>query len=252
MAERERPDPLERRLAALAAHVEWPPAPDLRAAVRAGVVRSRRRRLRLLLLAAAIAAALTTAVAAAAATGALRGVVVQRVPRLASPAPAPQGPLGARLELGERRASVADAEAAAGFRVVVPASLGQPDEVYYAARPGVVTLVYRPRPGLPPSGDPEVGALVMEARATVDEAAFGKLVAGGTHVERVTVNGGPGYWISGAPHGFLLYRDGTVDRFRLAGDVLVWNQAGLVVRIESGLDRSSALAAAGTARPSAV
>jgi hypothetical protein len=67
----------------------------------------------------------------------------------------------------------------------------------------------------------------------------------------VTVNGGRGFWISGAPHAFI-FLDGLsgsrTDSFRLAGDVLIWNQAGLVVRIESGLDERAALRVAGTAR----
>ena len=249
MAER---DPLEQRLEALASELRWPATPDLQPAVRAGIASRRRRRVRLLLLVAAVVAALAASAAAAASIG-LRGVTIERVPRVVSPspsasasAPSPGSP-GARLELGEREGSLADAEAAAGFQALVPASLGQPDAVYYRSR-GVITLVYRPRPGLPPSSDPEVGALVMEAHA-VDSPSFGKLVDGGGRVEPVTVNGGPGFWITGAPHGFFLYRDGgQVDRFRLAGDVLIWNQAGLVVRIESGLDRTAALKTAGTVR----
>ena len=246
MAERDR---LELRLEDLAAEVEWPPTPDVRPAVRAGIARARRRRVRLLLLAAAIGAALAAGTAVAA-TVALRGATIQQVPRLASPAPAPSGPLGARLDLGDRYPTLAGAEAAAGFRALIPASLGDPDEVYYLRSPGVLTLVYHPRPGLPASGDPDVGALVMEARATVDSRSFGKIAGPGTAVEPVTVNGGPGFWISGAPHGFFVYGAGSdqADRFRLAGDVLIWNQSGLVVRIESGLARQEAMATAGTVR----
>src|SRR5262249_43830857 len=113
-----------------------------------------------------------------------------------------------------------------------------------------IALVYHPRPNLPPSSDRRVGALVMEARATVDRASFGKLTTDQTTITPVTVNGGPGYWIAGARHGFFFYTeaDGHTDSFRLAGDVLIWNQAGLVIRIESGLDRRGAERVAGTVR----
>ena len=246
MADRER---LEQRLADLAAAVDWPPAPDLRPGVRAAIARSRRRRLRLLLAAAVLAVALAGG-AAAAATISLRGATVQHVPRLPSPPPPLPGSLGARLDLGCRFDSLNGAEMAAGFRALVPASLGQPDEVYYRGSPGILTLVYHPRPGLPATADPQVGALVMEAGASVDGQSFVKLTGPGTKVQPLTVNDGPGFWISGAPHGFFFYRGSTglTDQFRLAGDVLIWNQAGLVVRIESGLDERGALAAAGTVR----
>jgi hypothetical protein len=242
-------DRLERRLTELAGEVEWPPAPELRPGVRAGIARARRRRVRLLLVAAALAVALAAGATAAATIG-LRGVTIQRVPRVASPSPHPSGSLGTRLALGERYGSVAQAETAAGFRALVPASLGQPDEVYYQRSPGVLTLVYHPRPGLPATADPEVGALVMEAAASVDSQSFVKMAGPGTSVRPVTVNGGPGFWISGAEHGFFFYGGGggRADEFRLAGDVLIWNQAGLAVRVESGLDEPRALALAGTMR----
>ncbi|HEY4026766.1 MAG TPA: hypothetical protein VGO86_10085 [Candidatus Dormibacteraeota bacterium] len=246
MAEHER---LERRLAELGEALEWPPAPDLRPGVQAGIRRARRRRLRLVLIAAALALALLGG-AAAAASIELRGAVIQQVPALPSPSPSPPaGGAGMGLDLGQRQPSLAEAERAAGFRALVPAALGQPDEVWYRPAPGVLTLLYRPRAGLPSSGDPQVGAVVMEARATIGRSSFAKLAPGGSAVEPVTVNGGQGFWISGAPHAFFFYDSAGGDRsdtFRLAGDVLIWNQAGLVVRIESGLDKGGARRVAGT------
>jgi hypothetical protein len=245
MAELER---LERRLAELGGGVAWPPAPDLRAAVRAGIARRRRRRrTAVLLLAAALGIALLTG-AASIAYLELHGATVQKVPLLPSPSPRPAGPLGTRLELGQRYGSVPEAERSAGFKAIVPAALGQPDEVYVRNGPDVITLVYRTRPDLPATTEPGVGALVMEARATVDSQSFGKLVSPGTQVHPVTVNGGRGFWITGAPHGFFFYLSSGSDQFRLTGDVLIWNQGGLVMRIESGLDERGALTIAGTMR----
>ena len=250
MAELQR---LESRLMDLAAAIEWPDTPDVRAGVRAGIIeakRRRRRQLRLLL----IAAVLAVVVIGGAATAAyieLRGATVQRVPTLPSPSPTRAGPIGVRLDLGDRYSSLGAAERAAGFRAFVPSSLGQPDESYFRQSPGVLTLVYYPRPGLPATSDPEVGALVMEANASVSQSSFGKLIAPGGNLQPVTVNGGSGFWISGAPHGFFFYTrnaSGQADQFRLAGDVLIWNQGALVVRIESALDESKALKVAGTMR----
>ena len=245
MAELER---VEALLSGLATAVEWPPTPDLRARVRAGIARARRRQLRLLLIAAALAIALVAG-AAAAAFIELRGAVIQTVPSLPSPSPTAPGPLGVRLNLGDRYDTLGAAERVAGFKALVPSSLGQPDEVYFRQSQGVLTLVYHPRSGLPATSDPAVGALVMEARAQVDQSSFGKLIGPGANLKPVTVNGGKGFWISGAPHGFFFYSPGNqTDTFRLAGDVLIWNQAGLAVRIESGLDERQALAIAGTMR----
>jgi hypothetical protein len=242
-------DRLEARLDDLARDIAWPPTPDLLPGVRGRLARARRRRRLLLLTAAALVAVLASGTAAAAYLG-LRGATVQRVPRLPSPAPTVSGSVGVRLSLGDRYATLADAQAAAGFRALVPGSLGAPDEVWYRGTPGVITLLYRPRPGLPATGDPEVGALVMEARASVDRQSFVKLAGPETRVQPLTVNGGPGFWISGAPHGFFLYQGPSpeADQFRLAGDVLIWNQSGRVVRIESSLSRERALAVAGTVR----
>jgi hypothetical protein len=253
MAERQR---LEARLDDLAGALEWPPVPDLADGVRAGIARARRRRLRFALLAAALAIALLGGAAAAAASPALRGEIIQRVPALPHPTPsasAPPGGAGARLDLGRRYPSLPAAEEAAHFRALVPAALGPPDEVWYRPEPGVLTLLYRPRAGLPASTDPDVGALVMEARANVTRSSFAKLIDERTRVQPVTVNGGAGFWVTGAAHGFLFLGGGgdaagQPDNFRLAGDVLIWNQADLVVRIESGLDEQAALGVAGTVR----
>src|SRR5262249_61334016 len=94
---------------------------------------------------------------------------------------------------------------AARSRAPAPAPLAQPDEVYYGHSPDVLTRASPPREDLPATSDPEVGALVMVARASVDRRSFGKLVGPGARLEPVTVNGGSGFWISGAPHGFFFF-----------------------------------------------
>src|SRR5215472_4674022 len=249
MAELQR---LESGLADLASALVWPATPDLRAGVRAGIIEARRRRrrqLRLLLIAAVVAVAVIGG-AAAAAYIELRGASIQTVPVLPSPSPTRPGPIGVRLDLGDRYSSLGAAEQAAGFNALVPSALGQPDEIYFRRSPDVLTLVYKPRPNLPATSDPDVGALVMEARASVGQESFAKIAGPDGKLQPVTVNGGSGFWISGAPHGFFFYTGATgrPDQFRLAGDVLIWNQGGLVVRIESALDESKALAVAGTMR----
>lgn len=243
---------LEERLAALAGEVAWPATPRLWPRVRPRLRRASRWGPIVLLVTASIALAGGTQTVVAG-YRAFHGATIERVERLPSPLPPPPGDAGTRYGLGQRSATIADAARAAGFTPLQPAALGAPDAVCSGGQPAVVALVYRPRAGLPPvEGDPNVGAVVMETRASVDGDSFGKLAGPGTTVQEVTVNGGTGFWITGAPHGFVIYRPDGADRFRVSGDVLIWNQDGLVVRVESHLDRAAALRAAGTARAAAV
>jgi hypothetical protein len=248
MAEERR---LESLLDELSSELEWPPTPDLREAVARRTRRRRGRGLAILLLAAALAATLAGGAVVSGYLG-LRGASVSRVHSLPSPPATPTasapGGVASRLDLGTRYESVDQATSAAGFRPLVPASLGTPDEVYYRSQGRIVTLLYRPRAGLPATQDPVVGALVMEAPAQLPEPPFVKLVGPQSNVRPVTVNGGPGYWISGAPHAYFFYRNGLDDHFRLAGNVLIWNQGELAVRIESSLPEAAVTAAARSVR----
>jgi hypothetical protein len=84
----------------------------------------------------------------------------------------------------------------------------------------------------------------MEARGQVSRPSFGKVQGPGTSVEEVSVGGDPGYWISGAPHGFFFYQTGsgeTADNLRLSDAALIWNRGGLVLRIESGLGKQGSI-----------
>jgi hypothetical protein len=242
---------LESLLGELSRELEWPATPDLREAVERRLSRRRRPNLPILLLAAALAAALVAAAAAEAYLG-LRGASISRVPSLPSPSATttPSTPAGvaARLELGTRYQSLDQAAGAAGFTALVPAVLGPPDDLFYNPSSRTLTLLYRPRADLPATEDPEVGALVMEAPAALPTTPFVKLVGPGTGVRPVTVNGGPGYWITGAPHAYFFYRGGQDDHFRLAGNVLIWNQGALAIRIESSLPQAEVTAAAASVR----
>ncbi len=249
-------DSLERDLFDLAGAVAWPPTPRLAPAVRLRLGRRRRvsRRLVLALVAAAVAAALAAGVVAAGFVH-IPGINIQRSSRLlATPTPlAPTSSLGSRLDLGAAQASVAAAQQAAGFPVAVPAALGEPDLVFFRPQPvPVVTLVYHPRPGLPAGKDPEVGALVMEFRASASGADYvQKMVGPDTKIERVAVNGVPGVWLEGAPHAVFVVpspagRDVVSDNIRLAGNTLLWYRNGVTYRLEAQVSKERALQIAGT------
>lgn len=172
----------------------------------------------------------------------LRGIGISVVPSL-SPVPSAHR----SLDLGDP-VSLDDARAAVPWDVLVPddALLGPPDEVYLdqRARDGVVSLVWAARPGVPTASTTGAGLLLTEFRASIDERLFQKVIGPGTTVERVRVGGRLGYWISGARHEILLidrFGEPIVETIRLAGDVLMWEDGELTLRIESALTREDAL-----------
>ena len=244
---------LETRLRALAADVAWPPTPDLERAVlaarpRAGGLRLRRppggrpRRLLAALLAALV---LLPAAGAVAFPGAredvlewlgLRNVTVRRVP---APPPAARAEL--ETDLG-RPATLAQAQREAGFAAALPAALGPPERVRVAD--GRISLVYAPRPGLPRLAGLDAGLVLTQSRGGIRGAYLQKLVLSGTDVEAVTVRGRRGAFISGGDHAYLYVTpEGEVreDRALLAGPTLIWEQGGLVLRLELAAGRAKAL-----------
>jgi RNA polymerase sigma-70 factor (ECF subfamily) len=195
----------------------------------------------------------------------LRGVQIGHLPFV--PAPTPTTvllPVGVRFSLGEAL-TLETARARFGAPVALPAGLGAPDEVYLREPPagGMVSLVYRPRPGIPPAGSTDVGLLVSQFRGTLAPEFLGKGLGPGSRVEQVTVGApggaagdgspgaGRGLWIEGQPHIFF-YRDrgGLVrdESVRLAGNVLLWERGELTLRLEGALGRDEALAIAASVR----
>jgi len=230
---------LEQRLVALGIALDTPAPPEgMISAVIArlparGPARTRRilRPLAIafatLLLLAGVAMALPTSRHAILRVLGLRGVAIERVPRLP---PLPPGP-GARLGLGER-IPLSEARHAAAFTAVIP--------------PGV-TAAYLEHDL--PGGRISLLAgrlLIMEFRGTGVPFAF-KLAGPGTHIKMLRVNGGPGVYLSGAPHQLLVQTSNgevVADHVRLAGNVLVWQQGPVTVRIEGTHSLGQALAVA--------
>ena len=240
---------LEARLSALA--VDWPEAPDVTERVRERLIEEERaparpagrffglRRRVAIPLAALVLLGGVMAVPPARSTVldwlGLGGETIERVPEQPSPAPTP-------LDLGERLPLPADA--------VVPAALGEPDAVYRDAA-GILTLLYRPRSGLPESEHSGAGALISQFPGRTGEDFVRKFAGPDTTIERVTVDGEPGFWLAGAPHG-LLYEDpsGQVREApsRLAGPTLVWRRGDRTLRLEADITKERALAIARSVR----
>jgi hypothetical protein len=229
---------IENRLAEL--DVKWPPAPDVAARVRARVeAEPRRRRLRpawavalaVLVLGGGVAAVPPARSAVLRWLG-IEGVRIERVPSAPTAAPSPTLDLGRRIPLAPA--------------TLVPRALGRPDGVYAGPR-DTVTLLYRPRPGLPESEQTGAGALLSQFPGRTNVQFIRKFAGPDTTIEPVQVGGERGYWVAGEPHG-LLYEDPTGDvreaPTRLAGPTLVWRRGRLTLRLEADVSKARALAIA--------
>jgi hypothetical protein len=92
--------------------------------------------------------------------------------------------------------------------------------------------------------------LVTEFRGSAQPFIF-KVIDPNTRVRITRVNGAQGVYLSGAPHQVLFGgANGEIrgDRVRLAGNVLVWQQGPLIVRIEGTHTLAQALAIARSLR----
>jgi hypothetical protein len=171
-------------------------------------------------------------------------------------------PSGGTAPLSGERVTLEEARRRTRYTLLAPSlpGLPNPDEVVLqASPPDAVSLVYRARPGLPAApalstGEAPNGLLIMQFPgqfSPLGQAALGKGLAPGSRIEPVAVNGQPGYWIEGELH-LLFYRDPEgrtlPQERRLAGNVLLWEQDGLTLRLESALSRDEALRIAASVR----
>ena len=195
-------------------------------------------RRRLVVAGAALAAIVAGAVAGPAVADwfGVRGVSVERDDSATPPTTGTTPPSGVPLDLGESMASLAAAEAAAGFAAAVPGALGQPDAIWVDRRGDApfITLVY------------DDGPLVTEFDATLAADAIIRKMAGpGTTVEQLTVHGEPAMWIEGVHEVAVRGRDGdyVFERLRISDRVLLVQHGALTVRIETaaGMGRDDAV-----------
>jgi hypothetical protein len=236
---------LERELRAL--RVDWPETPDIAGAV-AGRLPARRRRAFwsewpawqvAVALGAVLVAVVMAVPPARSAVLDLLGLSSVQIER-AEPRPSQ---FGSGLGLG-RPVTLERARREVDFAVLVPAAVGRPDAVYLGAEPERVDLVYRARPGIPAASTTGAALLVTELPA-VATPLIEKTVGSASRIERLTVDGDPAFFITGADHGFAYLRPGGEAVFesqRLAGPtLLVERPDGLLLRVEGDLTREQAV-----------
>ena len=92
---------------------------------------------------------------------------------------------------------------------------------------------------------------ITQVQGRLDTRYLFKFVGPGAKVDPVSVNGGRGLWLHGRPHQYA-YADKTgelrTDTVRLAGNVLLWRSAGVLLRLEGARSKEEALTIARSAR----
>jgi hypothetical protein len=220
----------ERELHALARYVDFPAERDLAPAVRTRLTaRPERRRRALVAALAALVLALAVAFAVPPARSAilrflhLQGVTIERVDRLPEVRTSRPLDLGKPIRLGEARGTIR-------FRPLTSALLGEPDRITWDGRQ--LWLVYG-----------HTRLLVSQFLASGVPVYIKKVAEPGTTITPVVVDGGRGFFLSGARHFLYLAPTGIVldERVRLARNVLLWEHGPLTLRLEGELTLAQAL-----------
>ena len=166
---------------------------------------------------------------------------------LGSPVPPAGGglDLGSPVPLGVARAGAP--------RVLLPSALPPPTTAWVAGAGDreIVTLAWRAAAGDPTLPDSDLSVLVMAVAGRIDAPLLTKALPPGVRIQPVTVDGDPGWWISGGVHELFFDRpDGNGGTLvtRLAGDTLVFSRDGTLYRVESALGRDATVALAETMR----
>lgn len=229
---------LERSLLALGRDVAFPDAPELTARVRERIVSSRRMPRRALVVAlATLALAIGVAFAVPPARSAILdlfgvgGVEIRRVETTPQFDRVTNRLLGVPTTLDQ-------AARAVGFTLLVPDS----EHVVLLERDlGAVTFAWSKR------------RLLLTEFAGEGTPFVQKSAGPGTRITHVLVNGRTGYWLEGEQH-IVVFRDrrGEVFDQRAAGNVLVWEQDAITLRLEGAKSLEEALEIAGTLRRHAV
>jgi hypothetical protein len=141
------------------------------------------------------------------------------------------------------RISLREAQARMDGELLLPRmpKLGKPDEVFSlgTSRKDGVVLVYSE--GLPPLGDTGISLVLTEVPGRLEASYLRRKATVGSEFERVSVDGGPGYWSATG-------RIPSAMAPRLSGNVLLWEKGDLALRLEANLSKKQALRVAESVR----
>lgn len=236
-----------RALTVLSSELAYPATPSMTSAVTARLENERaagarpafprralwsRRRV-LVLATIGLLAALALAAAARFAIGAIEIRVQPGVTPSASLPPVQPDALGDPVPAGE-------AFALAGFEPSLPSGPA-PDEAYVVdslfGDPGLL-MAWRPSATYPALPGTDWGLVLMAFQG--DEETVVKTVQAFEDVHEASVNGASASWIP-VPHVLQIETERGSRTFSVRGNVLIWEVDGITYRLETSLDRASAL-----------
>jgi hypothetical protein len=234
-------------LRVLSSELAYPATPSMRSAVTARLENERaagarpafprralwsRRRV-LVLATIGLLAALALAAAARFAIGAIEIRVQPGVTPSASLPPVEPDALGDPVPVGE-------AFALAGFEPSLPSGPA-PDEAYVVdtlfGDPGLL-MAWRPSATYPALPGTDWGLVLMAFQG--DEETVVKTVQAFEDVHEASVNGASASWIP-VRHVLQIETERGSQTFSVRGNVLIWEVGGITYRLETSLDRASAL-----------
>jgi hypothetical protein len=186
-----------------------------------------------------LAAALLLIAAIAAAARLSIGAVTIRQ----EPSPPPTLPTSSETVGFGEPATLRRAAAELGAPLLVPSSLGEPGGVYVdriSASSVRATLAWAPSASLPRIGGLPWGGVLQEFRG--DAALATKILYGDAQgrVERITVRGESGYWLTGA-HELDVVTGAGDQRLLVTGNVVLWRSGDITLRLETALPKADAL-----------
>jgi hypothetical protein len=243
-------DALGRAMTATVREIDWPAAPDLAGRVsevlrdqqrhpslaRPRLSLPRRRRTRLLVATGVLL--LAAAAVAAKVVIDLGALTIDTIPGRPTslPSAVADGPtLGHPATLNE-------AEKEAGFAAHLPEALGAPDAITVdTTQDGTkIVLAWAASDSLPAIDGLPWGSVLYEFRG--EAAMASKLIfTEGNEFKHLEIDGRDAWWITGEHELDLVTGDGTYSRFRVTGNVLLWDVGGTVLRLETSLDQADAV-----------
>ena len=153
--------------------------------------------------------------------------------------------VGRDLRLGSE-VSLAAARTALPALRELHSTYGAPDAIYRGDRPaGLVSFVWRARPGLPGSTSaPTVGLILQQYPGSDDLGYMLKTLSSESRAREVIVENRRGYWVEGNHSiGYVDASNSFVqDSLRWASNALVWAGGGVTHRLESSLAQAEATA----------
>jgi hypothetical protein len=147
------------------------------------------------------------------------------------------------LRFAGERIGLREARARMDGELLLPRTpkLGKPEEIYAGGtfRKAGVVLVYRT--GLPPLGYTGISLVLTEVPGDIRSAYLGGKAIVGSELERVSVDGDPGYWSATG-------RIPSAMDPPLPGNVLLWEKRGVALRLEVNLPKRRAIRIAESVR----